>query len=1183
MSEKDESRSRVEKLITEYRSFAASHNEADVNEEQTKISFIVPLLEALGWNLRTDEILPEQRTLAGEADFGLRAFGVTPQIYVECKPFRESLDSYRMERGRQITYAEKAVQYAWSMKANWAILTNFKKLRLYYALVRKPYEGLVFPEIQFDEYLTRFDELWLISRSSVTSGAIESYRKKATRKYVDEAFLTDLIESRYLLLNNIQKNNASLSADEIYDAAQRILDRLIFVRSCEDRNIIASEMLWKHFTHWQEVAIDRSVRTFMMDLKNLFRDMDQVYNGKLFEPHPCEDLKIDNSILEEILERLYGDGGRSGYRFDAIPVNVLGEAYELYIGSLIKEKAGAVKSLEIIDDYKKRQEHGIYYTPSFVTHFIVKRTLGEFLVRLKEADRLLEVRLLDQAAGSGSFLIEGFDHLKIVYANFNRNYQENSLRAPLEVRLVQPEWADPEKAILSNNIYGVDLDPQAVEITTLNLELKAVKTKERIPNIAEHIQRGNSIVSSYAEELTQKFSEDELKHLLGHNWQAKWAEKHPFKFDHAFKEVMTHGGFDFVVGNPPYNNMRDRELKIEQAYCQRFHEDIFRGNSDILFYFIKSGLAVLRKGGLLGLIVARYFLQSEEADRLRRHILEHSKIRYVIDTRNTQVFGRAVNVLTAIIILERDDSPIGNKAENIIKVVNVKDHFKGSLNKLFEKIDANIDNHEWSDDWVDVFEKSQGDLSADPWVLEPPSVNRLLERIRKNTIPLGELCDIGVGFDTGLNVAKLDSQIDDANAIVHPVFVVTSQEASRLGLERGLLAKMVKGFEVQRYLIDDQDFVLINTSWKTKIDAYPQIKSYLSRFRRQLKARHKYRKGVCPWYGVGLRQNEEILGRPTKILVPKYATGNKFALDDGQGFYCTSDVYAISLKSDCSVDVRFILGILNTRMMEYYHKKTGKLKREGYYEYFAEQLKKLPIKRIDFEKQQERKSHDAIVDLVNRMVRVRRNLCMLEKAFAESAKLYSSTNVNLRTYYEYETIHPRVLEEFNRRSGTIRSMTVTKESSTIHLSIDFVLDDGENDAVSHATVIDLTIEDEDLLDFIFYSLRKFATETRRRTIGSGKIINVLLSNVYVPEYFPNKDDNTKTIRSIMERFQMARKKFLDKAVDFGELESEMAELDQLIEAETHKVYNINESEVARIDYELMPADEPIAQPAKIGS
>jgi type I restriction-modification system DNA methylase subunit len=1168
MASKEEARKSVERLVEEYRTFAASHDENEVNEERVKLAFIAPLLEALGWSMRTDEVLPEQRTLAGEADFALRAYGPTPQIYVECKPFRESLDGQRMERGRQVPYPAKAIQYAWSMKANWAILTNFKKFRLYYSLVRKPADGLVFPEISFENYVSRFDELWLVSKDAVLSGEIEVYRKKATRNYVDEEFLKDLLESRYLLLSNIRKNNPSLTTDELNESTQRILDRLIFVRSCEDRNIIPAEMLWKHYMHWNEVAIDKNVRTFMMDLKNMFREMDSIYNGKLFEPHICEDIRIDNAVLQDILERLYGDGGRTGYRFDAIPINVLGQAYELYIGSVIKEKAGVIKSLEIIEDYKTRQEHGIYYTPTFVTHFIVSRTLGDLLHRAKTGDDLPKVRLLDQAAGSGSFLIEAFDQLKEAYLVHKKEYEQNSTHAPLEVRLVQPEWVDPSKAILQNNIYGVDLDPQAVEITTLNLELKAVRTKEKTPNITQHIRIGNSIISHTADELLQKFTDEELKKLLGKKWREAWEQKHPFKYHEAFREIMESGGFDVVVGNPPYNNMRDSELKVEQVYCERFQDDIYRGNSDILYYFVKGGLSILRQGGLLGLIVARYFMQSEEGDRIRSHVLTHSKIRYIVDTRNVQVFGR-INVLTCIIILEKVDSPIEAKSSHRIKVVNVKGTFKGTLEQLFQHIEEHIERDEMSDEWIDIFKKEQSSLSEQPWTLEPPAVERLLGKIEHGSWQLSSLCDVGVGFDTGLNEAKVDSEKNDENAPTHPVFVLTERQVTELGLEHNLLVRMVKGYQAQRYLILDEDLSMVNTSENTDINDYPRTRTHLSRFRKQLESRHKFKTGVCPWYGIGLRQNEDIVSQRKKILVPKYATGNKFAYDDGIGFYCTSDVYAMSRRADCAVDLRFILAILNSNLMEFYHKKTGKLKREGYYEYFAEQLRRLPIKKIDLERKEEKAVHDKLTALVTRIVDAKKRLLSIENAFAECLALYPSNEARLKTYYEYEGVQPSVLNEFNRKNGTVYAFRVTRDGQSLRVLIAYKPEENQNEEnmIVETPAVDLKVKDQKLCAFIFLSLRKFASETRRRKLGDGNILETILTQIQIPAYVTNKRENLTLVHKIMDRFALRTEKTVSRGMTVEQLEETVQTSDDEIEAIVRKLYSVTEDEVNIIESE----------------
>ena len=1204
MGDKEEARRKIEELVQDYRNFAASHDEAEVNEERVKIGFIAPLLEALGWNMRADEVLPEQRTLVGEADFGLRIYGTTPQIYVECKAFRESLDGHRIERGRQVTYPEKAIQYAWSMKANWAILTNFKKLRLYYTLVRKPTEGLVFPEISFEEYISKFDLVWLISKDSLLSGAIETYRKKATRNYVDEEFLKDLLESRQLLLNSIHKNNPALSTDDLNESAQRILDRITFVRSCEDRNIIPAEMLWKHYMHWQDVAIDKTVRTFMVDLKNMFRDIDRVYNGKLFEPHICEDLKIDNSVFREILERLYGDGNRVGYRFDAIPINVLGQAYELYIGSVIKEKMGAVKSLEILEDYKKRQQHGIYYTPTFVTRFIVRWSLGEILGRTKTVDDVLKVKLLDQAAGSGSFLIEAFDRFREAYLTYKGGYEQNVKQAPLEVRLVQPEWADAEKAVLQNNIYGVDLDPQAVEITTLNLELKAVKTMGRIPYLGERIKRGNSIISHTADELLQRFTEEKLKELLGEDWRTQWEHKHPFRYSEAFKEIMQDGGFDVVVGNPPYNNMRDPELRIEQAYCERFHDDVFRGNSDILFYFIKSGLSVLKQGGLLGLIVARYFMKSEEADRLRNYILQHSKIRYIIDTRNVQMFGR-VNVLTCIIVLERDDSPPETKTNHLVKVVNVK--ADGDRDMLFEHITARMNEETYSDKWIDVFTVRQGIFSSQPWTLEPPAADAILNKIRMGAWSLSDLADVAVGFVTGMNEAVPDekllelaskhlgvsgkelkvsdrkvSLIDDSKSIEidealkeekkEGVFILSNSKAVELGLEKELLVPVVMPHEIQRYGFSYKGNVLIKTDRETDIDSFPRTKAHLARFKHQLEQRDAMPR--CKWYGVSLLKNRELFETAQrKIMVPAYATGNRFALDDGNHFYCINTAYIIVPKNECAIDIRYMLAVLNSKLMEFYHKRVSKLKREGYYEYFAKQLRRLPIREIDLRKGKDKTIHDRIVDLVAKLIDARQRLLLLEKTFDECTALYPSNESlsRLKTYYEYDGIQPKVLGDFNRKRGTVYAFKVYKEKAKITLLIDYVPEESENQEtiISGTPALDLKFKDEGLCDFIYYSLRKFIAETGKKILGRGNILKVIQTGICIPTFVTNQKENVKVIRKIMNQFQARTEGLLGKHVTLEQLEGEIQALDNEIEIEVRNLYGITKNEGNIIQTELL--------------
>ncbi len=579
---KNNAKTRIHELVNDYRQILAEGKKDSFNEERVKIAFVLPMLEALGWNPRTDEILPEQSTLSGRADFGLRVAGKT-KIYVEMKSFKKDLDGHFTVKGKPRSFAEQAIQYAWGMKADWAVLTNFEETRLYDSHVKKPIDGLVWKNpIKFTEYESQFEQLWLISKNSVVSGALDAYRAKVSRPPVDKAFLEDLMKCRQLLAEDIITNNSGLTSDQINDYVQKILDRIIFIKNCEDRLIIPAETLWKRFNAWRETAIDQEIVTFMMDLKNTFRYFDKVYNGKLFEKHPCEDLQISNKVLETIITILYGDGEHLGYNFSVIPIDVLGQAYELYLGSLIKEKESQRKAIEIVKRKAMRKAHGIYYTPEYVVDFIVRETLGKLLRKCKTPEEVSKIKVLDPACGSGSFLIKAFDVLREWYEEYNKLNRPVARTGTLDAHIVP--FPNPEEKILTENLYGVDLDPLAVEIAILNLSLKAVRTNKRLPYIADHIKCGNSIIDD--EKITDK----------------------NFKWEKEFPEILKDGGFDVVIGNPPYGASlsKDERRYLIETYPAN------KNNTDSAISFINKSYLLLKNGGYLGMIVPKPLIYSSK-------------------------------------------------------------------------------------------------------------------------------------------------------------------------------------------------------------------------------------------------------------------------------------------------------------------------------------------------------------------------------------------------------------------------------------------------------------------------------------------------------------------------------------------------------------------------------------------
>ena len=706
---KAEAKRRIHNLVEDYMTVLAKGKKDAYNEERVKIAFIVPLLEVLGWNPRTDEVLPEQATLTGRADFGLRCGGRT-KIFVEMKSFNKSLDGYDTVKGRPRSYTEQAIQYAWGMKADWAVLTNFEETRLYDSHVKKPEDGLVWKKhIRFTEYESRFDELWLISKESVISGALDAHRARGERPPVDEAFLIDLMNCRQLMAEDIKENNPGLTYDLINESVQKILDRLIFIKNCEDRLIIPAESLWKRFKAWQETAIDRNIVTFMMDLRNLFRYFDQVYNGKLFEKHPSEDLKISNHVFEEIIDTLYGDGQHLGYNFSVIPVDVLGQAYELYIGSITREKEGLAKAIEIVREPTRRKAQGIYYTPEYIVDHIVRNTLSKVLEKCRTPEDVSEIKVVDPACGSGSFLIKAFDLIKQWYDSYNEKNRPNISPNTLDAHFMPAP--NVEERILTQNLYGVDLDPQAVEITILNLSLKAVRTKSKLPYIGDHVKCGNSLVDGSPEILERFFENPE--------------EKKPFNWELEFPDVFKKGGFDVVVGNPPY--VRIHALpKAERNFFEHTYESA-QGQYDLYVLFIEKSLKLLKEGGNFGFIIPRFLLFNKQLQPIRNMILQHAKIDKITAVGKAFEDSQTENI---ILFFSKDTK---NAEERLNKRITISTFVEDSDRIQDSLVQSTISNSPYKTFNIYLTE----------------IVERLLNKIRSGSIQLNQLVTIRRGIEQG--------------------------------------------------------------------------------------------------------------------------------------------------------------------------------------------------------------------------------------------------------------------------------------------------------------------------------------------------------------------------------------------------------------------------------------------------
>jgi len=1087
---KESARDKVRLLVESYDSVVRGGKKGEYSEADVGSKFILPLLSALGWEVtKIEDVKEQKRTLTGVADYSLLNVGGTSKIFLELKKFEEDLDGSRRVGGRIKSFPQMAVDYAWQSRADWAVLTNFEETRLYYSRVRKPEEGLIF-RLKYNEYLTNFEKLWLLSKESVVSGLLDTYEKRRLRKEVDEELLRDLIYCRKLLVSNVSKNNSQLLKDEINESTQKILDRLMFIRSCEDRLIIPAESLWTQFSVWQKIAIDKSVRTFMMDLKNIFRDFDAVYNGQLFAPHLCENLRVDNEVLETVLILLYN------YNFDLIPVNVLGNAYELYIGTIIKEKEGTLKEdeLTLVEDPSVRKKHGIYYTPEYVVDYIVRNTLGEMLKKCKTPSEVSKIKVLDPACGSGSFLIKAFDVIKEWYDNYNKKNQlaatPNTLDAHFQV------IPNVEEKILTNNIYGVDFDPQAVEITIMNLSLKAVKTKKKLPYMGDHIKCGNSLISGTKEELETYFSD-------------RWKEKKPFSWESEFPEVFAEGGFDVVLGNPPYINVNNLPNEERNYLMEKYDSALKR--FDIFIGFIEKGLKLLKEGARLSFIIPYPFLTQNYAEKLRKLILTDEKIGCIVeqiaDLSQFKIFQYA-EVRNIILILqrERENEKRNQNRIRVLKPVedpNTTNEIRGVPFYIYQRVFLGTPENMFR---LELNEKAMP----------------LIEKLKKVSIFFGEIFAASWGA-RGVPVSDfhLDKPINN------------------------FCKRMVKGKNIGRYTL----------TYEGKWFLYDPLKLYRPSFP-ELFENDKIliNKVTGPTGLIGTFDDERyytddsvcccILKHHLKNVEKSVLMKHKLYIDEKE------------IEFSKQYNPKYVLAIINSKLLNFYFSTLL-----GYeLNVYPESLEKLPIYKIDFSNSAEKKKHDELAQLADKMLYLNKQLKTVTVDFDKYLTEPIITYANFKDYYNKLDVKDK--EALDKTSkGTIKRIKVEEQDAWLTFKVDFFIrTDKTKEEFNDIPVLKCRIEDKSFRKFLFYVF-----QTYKKRWGSGNLLAIILSTP-VPCFDKNPDKNNQIIEKIMKEFMQA-------VEEKEKLEKEIQHTDNTIDSKVYELYGLTPEEISIVEGSLKQKSE----------
>jgi len=898
MKREEEIKGRLAELVSKYKNLQITGRLDELSEATIKAVFIEPLFEFLGWNMKnTEEVSREEKVSHGRADYAFKISNVI-KFFVEAKGADRPLDAKEIEQ---------AINYAYHKSVPWAVLTNFGQLKIYNTeWVGKRFEENRFLEFTVDEYIDRFDELKMLGRESMVLGELDRYAervgKKLKRKPVTTAIFENFLRWQKLLSRNIAEHDVinRLEKEEIAEGVQRLLNRFIFIRTCEDRSM-ENEILRGALRQWKLEKKKPLIRY----LSDIFYDLNLVYDSDLFSPHFAGEVHVDNEIMEKVINELYESEDGTKWHFSDIDADVLGSIYEKYLATITSE-SGSVLTRE-----SKRKEMGIFYTPTFIVDYIVKNTLGEVLSSLKYVRDIEKVRILDPACGSGSFLIKAYEILYECYRKLNTG--DNEL-------LLDDKLSQYSLNILTKNLYGVDLDKKAVEITQLNLLIRAARRRGRLPPLSGNIVRGNSLISGEPEELEEYFGK-------------RWREKHPLNWEEKFPKVMEEGGFDVIIGNPPYVRIQSLD-EDEVEYFNDKYKSATK-NYDIYVLFVERGLSLLKRGGVLGYILPSKFFNADYGKGLRKVIAGGKFLYKIVNFKDFQVFDGATTY-TCLLFLKKEKNAgfyyfeIGNR-ENFGHIKEIKDSF------LIKK-------------------KQIQPLKDEVWNFSIGHEGVLIDGLKNIEIKLGDISkNIFQGLVTGADKIYFVDLIEEK---ARTSVVKNHFDGREYTIEKSILKKIIKGKEIGRwkimwnrtlivypYLVRDGSARLIEMEELKK--NYPGAYGYFSKYQKELKKRERNRfKNETNWHQFGRLQNIEKFEQP-KIITQVLASRNSFTFDEEGEYYFVgggnAGGYGIVLKEEFRNDYHFILSLLNSRLLEFYLKRISTPFRGGFFSYGKRFIERFPI------------------------------------------------------------------------------------------------------------------------------------------------------------------------------------------------------------------------------------------------
>jgi type I restriction-modification system DNA methylase subunit len=968
----DEAFDRVKGLVSTFgeneRDFLSpSYSETDVRKD-----FIDKFWIALGWDVNHDlQKNPYERQVKVENNVNVEGRRKKADYAFLAPNFRDVLFFVEAKKpARNIDNPDdyfQTVRYGWNAGTPLSILTDFEQFRLLdcrykpdvHAALQRAVRKFHFTEYADEE---KFREIYhIFSHGAVADGALEKFASalpkapgKAVQrklfggayKSVDEDFLQELDALREELARSFKHRNLDMNGEELTEATQRTLDRLVFMRFLEDKLIEPEaivERLGERGTAWGDFLAESS-------------RLDRIYNGIIFKRHPIIDdpsFVVDDRVFVGVRERLAHTN--TPYDFNSLPVHILGSIYERFLGKVI---VTTDKRARVEEKQEVRKAGGVYYTPEYIVRHIVEQVVGQ-LIAGKTPEEIALMRFADISCGSGSFLLGVYDELLRYHTAFynepgNRRKAlkagcvvnaDDSLRLSLNQR----------KDILLNNIYGVDLDPQAVEVAQLSLFLKLLEEETTasakgyqlqfretmLPSLDKNIVHGNALIGW--DVLDGELFDDEQRKL------------NPLDFVDKFNLVMKGGGFDAILGNPPYIRIQTLQETTPLAveYFKSHYVSAGKGNYDIYVAFVERALSLLKEGGKFGYILPHKFFNAKYGEPLRGLLSQGKHLAQIVHFGDQQVFAGASTYTCLLFLSER---PTENCDVSIVKNLD-EWRRSGSADKGAIPA-AKITTGEWN------FSLGDKALLLNKLSQMPTKLEHVTSRIFQ-------------GLKTSADKVFI---VEELEREPHRVKVYSKENESEYWLEPELLHPLIKGGDSKRYALA-RTRRLILFPYERQQDGrvrlipapdfkscYPLTWSYLIENKKFLENRENGKMRGAHWYAYGRNQALDVMPLP-KIFTPDIAPHSAYSLDvTGEMFFTGGVSGGYGILASADMPREYLLGLLNSKLLEWFVHQTATQMRGGWFSYEARFIRGLPIRTISDSEKEDAARRDKVIALVEQML-----------------------------------------------------------------------------------------------------------------------------------------------------------------------------------------------------------------------